>query len=212
MTLLFFFFFFSGFDDKIKRTYLSFYFLNLNSIRDKDYFLKTFKDPIIVQAIKNIQELFNQYSFHDPAILEHAKNKTEISLITKWQRQYYLDIYNEYHKESITEKSSVIELYKLLQANNSFKFLVDLLAGLDDKDEKTNKKILKDALSYSYLKLENPYKKENNKKSKEKLEKYTSIINAGGSVLNMIDADEKSYIKKSVALFFSNIRDRENKK
>ena len=211
MTLLFFFFLFPGFDDRMKRSYLNFYFLNLNSIAEKDYFLNTFKDPIIVNAIKNIQELFNQYSFHDPAILEHAKSKAEISLITKWQRQYYLDIYNEYHEKSLAENSRVIEIFIFLQSNKSFKFLIDLLDELDDSDEKGYKKTLKAAIAYSYLKMETPYKKENYIKNKGILEKHTEIINAGGSVLNMIDAEEKSHIEKSVDFFLSTIREKGEK-
>jgi len=127
------------------RAYLDFYFLKLRSHSEQKHFLENFKDQDILNVINSFTSLFIENPFYSTPILLISEKDSDISLITKWQRSFYISIYREYKDGEKNKKVDEL-IDRLLSINRSFQYLVSL-----EKDENYDK-LLFYLSSHSYQK------------------------------------------------------------
>jgi hypothetical protein len=194
--------------DERNKIYLNLYFTKLNRIEDKEYFLTNFKDKTLINTIRIISDLFNKYNFYHPEILLYTKTTSDSKLLTRWQRNYYIDIYSEYINAKENKNSKLTELYSLLQSNSSFVFLTTLFNDLNkvEDEHKDFNKALKKIFTYYNFKKDSPFKQYSKKENNEKIKQYESLLFSGKSVFEVLDTKEKEQVKKSIDFFYSRIR------
>jgi len=171
---------------------LDLYFLKLN-FKERREFLDKFHDYSFKEDLKRHTDLFDQYSFHHEEIKyfcrEYYRNfdlKTRLSpitLITKWQKAYYISVYQEYHISFSNDinyqfRNGEIEvIYKNLETkNSSFKFLIKLMREIEQsQDSEQSSEILSNIFSYhtisDLLKDSTSKKEQNNYWDKLQLDK-----------------------------------------
>lgn len=106
--------------------YFNFYFLQLKGYFEKESFLNNFHDEDIKSNLIYLKNKFLRYGFHADEILVHARTETELNIITKWQKSFYLEIFNEYHWHSSKQYMSLTNDFSNLKSNPSFQFLLNL--------------------------------------------------------------------------------------
>jgi hypothetical protein len=147
---------------------LDLYFLKLN-FNERRYFLDNFHDYTFKEDLRRHTDLFNQYPFHDKEIKyfcrEYYRNfdqktvASPITLITKWQKSYYISIYQEYHSRVSNNLDyqftniEIQEIYKNLEIKNtSFKFLINLMREIEQSpDSEGSTEILSNIFSYNVI-------------------------------------------------------------
>ncbi len=105
----------------LNNPYYEFFFSALNTNAERTHFLENFKDYTIIEGINMLIQSFIYYPFYDPEIIRYTKTPGDIRKITKWQKNFYLNIYNEFkdNQTSFTDYSALLQ-------NKSFAFLNDL--------------------------------------------------------------------------------------
>lgn len=104
--------------------YTEFYFTKLKYKEDKDFFLESFQEKSLTSFLGDLTYLFIKHPFHAEEITAYIK-KNELKYrdkvyvldpvtITKYQKQFYSDVYGEY------KETGKCDYYDEIKSNSAF--------------------------------------------------------------------------------------------